>query len=289
MSRTSRIFLGWLGHWWIALHGVAQNSDPAPALWGSVYADLGPFSDHRVLLFRGDAARLLAGNAFATQDMSGYRFRSDVFPAPAVVFSATMGIHPFRGLERRGPEWRVGALVTSHMAINASYEHTVRVPYDTLTSSQTGQVTLVDSLYTTRYEVSHRYAFAGLQADLILRTKRRFSVFGGLGVAGGLLYNAHTELSLYERAFTEEQAHAPGPLDGAEPDQQDRVRNGSGIWWSLQVPMGIDYRLHRSHSWWARLHIYQQLTIQMLYVERPVLGYTGGMGVRSTVGLRFHL
>lgn len=288
-ARLIFILLGWLG---LVRGTAAQEETPMVPAKGSIYAAIGTFLDHRFHLFRSHPASLLAGSAFADRDMSDHIFRNS-FTVPGSVLSLSVGKHPFRSGARKGPELTVGALITSNMGAEAYFERTVRVPYDTLISSQTGQYTVIDSVYTSRYEIAHRYGFVGLQSALILRTKRRFSLFGGIGAAGGLVYNVHTDVRHYNIATAGDALNtggAPGSsVGGAEPDQQERVRNGTGIWWSWNVPLGIDYRLHRSHAFWVRLHIYQQVTVQMLYVDRPVLGYTGGMGLRSTVGLRVYL
>ncbi len=223
--------------------------------------------------------------------MSDHLFRQGTF-SPGGAFHVSVGFHPFRNEMAKGPELRLGFLSTSQQGISARYERSVHMPYDTLTSSQTGIQYLVDSVTSSAYEITYWYNMAGIHGAAIWRTKRRFSFFGGIGVAAGALYKVHSVVEYRYRASIESaglSGPAQGPLEGTEPVREENFPLGAGYWWQWHLPMGMDYRLHRDHDLWGRMHLYYEIVPQMLFVQRPALRFTSGIGVQSLFGLRLKL
>lgn len=275
----------------ILLSGPLFAQDERPGVvWGSAYASMGVFADHRTDLFPGDIGRLASGSVLLSRDMSDHRFQQ-AMPSPGGVFSAAASFHPLRGQEREGPELRLGMLATSQQAINALYERSVHIPYDTLTSNQTGAQYLVDSVVTSTYELAYRYNMAGVHGAMIWRTKRRFSFHAGIGASVGVVYGANTVVQHWT-VSTLQSAGITGPVHEMEdvgPDQEEAFAHGAGYWWQWHIPLGIGYRLHRDHDLWGRMHLYYEIVPQMLFVQRPALRYTSGIGLQTHFGLRLQL
>lgn len=274
----------------IGQRSVAQEENPGVA-WGSAYIATGAFADHRAHLFPGDIQRLTQGSGLLARDMSDHTFKQAA-PTTGAVFQMAAGYHPFRNVSRPGPELRLGMLFASQQGINAVYERSSRVSFDTLTSAQTGAQYVVDSVVRSSYEVAYRYSMAGVHGAMLWRTGRRFSFYGGIGAAIGVVYGV--DASVQHRTMASIQSVGiTGPVrereESAAPDQEEKFAHGVGHWWQWHVPLGMDYRLHRDHELWGRMHLYYEIVPQVLFVQRPALRYTSGIGVQSLFGLRLKL
>lgn len=272
-----------------ASFGQAEG-DGGP-VWGSVYLAAGTFMDDRLHLFQGDLAKLVPGSVFDAQAMEGYRFRNEL-PTPNGVFTLGVGVHPFANADRVGPEIRIGLVSTGELGVHARMDRTTRVPYDTLVSGQSGGQLLLDSVGTSEYRIGHWYRMFGAQGSVIWRTRSRCSLYGGVGLAFGMLYDAKTlvrhrmRISIEGEGYSvalDEQGDAAGDAEGTA------YRNGAGSWWQWHIPLGVDYRVHRSHDLWGRVHLYYEIVPQMLFAQRPVLGGTAGLGLQALFGVRLKM
>lgn len=265
----------------------AQEQGP-PITWGAVQVGTGGFVDQPLHLFTGDLYRLAPGSKLLPQDLSDHRTNGP-WTEGAELYYMGLGLHPFAREGSDGPELRFGLLATTDLSLALRFERTQRTPYDTLTSSQTGTQYFLDSVATSQYWIEHSYRLIGVSGALVWRTNGKLAFFGGVGVGVGLLYDARTRVMHQAWGAVEGTGSVADLPDPQNERKEEEFRNGTGGWFALHVPLGVDYRLHRSHQLWSRTRLFLELTPQMLFAQRPVLGQTFGLGSRILFGLRYQL
>lgn len=268
---------------------VRGQEAPRPAPWSSVQLAIGSFLDQRVHLFQSHLAALAPGATFPGRADHNYG------PMPTNAgssFQVGIGMLPFRRADRIGPELRWGLMATGDLSVSAHFSRVDRMPFDTLVSTGSGQTIPLDSVHITSVNIDHHYRLIGAHGALLWRTRGRLALFGGVGLAGGLLYDTHTEVHYRRSAHVEGDGYYAVPDHWpVDPDADRSVlyTNGNGHWLQWHLPFGAEYRLHRSHELWGRLQLYLELVPQMLFVQRPVIGHTMGFGFQHQLGLRLQL
>lgn len=265
---------------------LAAQEEPVQPIWGGAYVSTGAFVDHRWHLFQGDIQPLTSGSTLLDRDLSDHRFSTGQRTG-GTAFSAAVSLHPFQQADRRGPELRAGFLTANDLAAGARYDRTTSTTYDTLVSTVTGERYPVDSVLSSSYDIEHRYRMVGLQASLLWRTKGRFSLYGGVGIGLGLFYDAVTQVRFSLSATVSGPVVVPDREEGTADEEV--FQNGTGSWFQWHIPLGMDYRLHRTHELWSRVHLYYEIAPQMLFAQRPDLRSTVGTGFSALVGVRVTL
>lgn len=270
----------------------AQAQAPDSSRWGAVYIGGGAFYGGQGSLYRQDIALITPGSILLAGGLADHDYSDDAYEDATGMFEAGISLYPCRKTGRRGPELRMGFLYGGRSSLGGYFQRTTRTPYDTLTSSQTGQVYYVDSVYRSTYAVNYSAERFGLNASLIWRTKGRWSVYGGVGLAGGLLMNARTKV--YRNIYDSVDGPAIGPADGYYGQYRtdggsESYRNGTGWWMSLYAPIGIDFQIARHSPFWSRAHLFYELRPQLLFQGTPELGTGTSFGVQSVFGVRFTL
>ncbi len=155
----------------------AQDDYVAPpkpsGFWASAYVANGGSNVGNREMVMADYRTLLEGSAFSQADLSTYRqslYRGSVRQVTSCfVFGA--GFHPFRGDAGKGPEMRVGFSYMSGGSSQLELKRSERYRLDTLSSSSSGVVYYLDSIYTSRYLLKHSSEHFGLDASPVA-TKR---------------------------------------------------------------------------------------------------------------------
>lgn len=265
---------------------LCAQEEAVQPLWGGAYVSTGMFVDHHWHLFQGDITPLTSGSRLLDRDLSDHRFMTGQRTA-GTAFTAAVSLHPFQRADHRGPELRVGFLSANDLVARARYERTTTLTYDTLVSTITGERYPVDSVLDSSYDIEHRYRMVGLQASLLWRTKGRFSLYGGVGVGVGLVYDAITQVHY---SLSSSISGPAVPQDGEDAITDEEIfQNGSGSWFQWHIPLGLDYRMHRTHELWSRVHLYYELAPQMIFAQRPDLRSTVGTGLSALLGVRVTL
>src|SRR5690606_33840629 len=134
-------------------------------------------------------------------------------------------------------------------------------PYDTLTSSQTGQVVYIDSVYTQNYSMDYVSEQLRLDGSVIFRTnpEGRWSLYAGIGFTVGLSVNATTEIyySKYGRIETRypngQTSHSyQYYYPGSYISKTETFRNKTNFSVSPYIPMGVDFRIGKKREFWKR-------------------------------------
>ncbi len=245
-----------------------------------------------------DQWRKLAPNSdLLSQDLSGYRsdFWSKGDRAQAMGLAMSIGIRlggPAR-TKRSGAYLRAGFTYQSHDGNDLDLRMDTRTPYDTLTSTQTGQVTYVDSLTIRRYHMSHRYEQVALDASLIFLKEypRRWSLYGGVGLQLGLSMAGrvqvdHTIERLIDPSLVSGQATNP---DRDLEREAEEFTTQSDLCLAVYVPLGVSYRLGRKSLFWRAMNLTYELRPTLAFGGVPELSAGARAGLGSYFGLRVDL
>ncbi len=243
-------------------------------------------------LFSNDIRLLAPGSRLLDRDLSDHKFTNDRYEVGTGSFEASIGLRPFRRADKMGPELRVGVIYAGLVDQSAALRRTTRMSYDTLTSSQTGVQTFVDSVFRDNIRLRHSAERIGVSASLIWRTQGRWSLYGGVGVAGGPTLNARSEVRSDETRSTEIRDFTQGEVYGSDFNASDDVelfRNGNGWWLATYLPIGLDFQLARTGTFFSRLHLFYEIRPQMVFQGSPELGSNSAFGMQTVFGLRLRL
>ncbi len=187
----------------------------------------------------------------------------------------------------RAPVLRLGINHEVFSVTGTSLYNDIRIPYDTLTSSQTGNVTYVDSLLSTTVNMNYFSNKLAFDAAMIFQTTDayRFSFHAGIGVNAGLSYNNRTEIVQSKDNSTVSYENNNGSnyfssyYGGFGSYQTETITNKSGFFFSAYVPLGIDFRLGKNREFWKHIN---------LFVEtRPSINFQSIPEVRTQTSVRF--
>ena len=245
-----------------------------------------------------DQWRKLAPNSqLLAQDLGGYRsdLRGSRDGAQAMGLAMSIGLRlggPSR-TGRSGSYLRAGFSYQSHEGNHLDLRMDTRTPYDTLTSTQTGQVIHVDSLTIRRYHMSHRYGQVALDASLIFLKEypRRWSLYGGGGVQLGLSMAGRVQVDhTVERLIDPALSSGQGAYPGRDLEREaEEFTTKSDVCLALYVPLGVSYRLGRKSPFWRAMNLSYELRPTLAFGGVPELDAGARAGIASYFGLRVDL
>jgi len=162
-------------------------------------------------------------------------------------------------------------------------------PYDTLTSSQTGEQFYIDSMHHEYYDFQYGSRQLLLDASLIFRLQgdRRWSLFGGIGMSVGFSYESFTELTYGEWNFGGRSVNQGFDSNGSR--LFERYDHKSGVSASVYLPLGIDFRIGKNREFWKPIHLFLETRPGFQLNDIPgnglrmTVGSTGGLGLRVSL------
>jgi hypothetical protein len=260
--------------------------------WGSVYIMAGPSTLERMDLFLQDYQLLAPGSALLQTDLGDHtlRRRYGLDGVVSRAFSAAVGFHPFLQGDRRGPELRLGVQYSGGNVGGLAYERNLSFPFDTLSSPNTGQTFLVDSVTQSRYSMEHGAERVGVDASLIFRSggRSRWSFHGGVGLGVGVVVNARTQVS---HQFST-SVNYPGTSwysGDIDLEEVEDYRNGNSAWFAAGAQFGLGFQLARQGDFLRRMDLFYEFRPQMIITAGDDLGGTTRFGNQWLFGLRVRL
>ncbi len=162
-------------------------------------------------------------------------------------------------------------------------------PYDTLTSSATGEQTFIDSVSSQSYFMNHSSRQIRLDAALIFRTdaSARWSLFAGIGASLGVNYNATTFISYYRNSYINSQngnSYNYGYNNGSEKTESFTTKNY--LTTTAYIPMGVDFRIGKNQPFWKRLHLYYEIKPSISMTQIPALRTITTVNMTQALGLK---
>jgi hypothetical protein len=241
----------------------------------------------------GDWRSLAPLSTLAARDLSDHRYvRSR--PSPVFSFSGHV-LLPLRPTARSSGGLFVAAGFSFFRHSGSlALERVTRTRTDTLTSSQTGQATYVDSVTTSRYEFTHSYDQLALDGALLYCKEypRHWSVYAGAGVLFGVSLQCRARLGRSLEHSVEPRL-SPGPPNdrgGRSPFvEEEEFRTKDALFAAVHVPLGVCYRLGLKRPFWRAVNLCYELR-PMVWIGGPPELRTGAqLGVASYFGLRIDL
>jgi len=185
---------------------------------------------------------------------------------------------------------RVGLSNMGVSGLQKSYSKQDHFPYDTLTSSATGEQTFIDSVSSQSYFMNHSSRQIRLDAALIFRTdaSARWSLFAGIGASLGVNYNATTYISYYRNNYINNQngnSYYNGySNNGSEKTETFTTKNY--LTTTAYIPMGVDFRIGKNKVFWKRLHLYYEIKPSISMTQIPALRTITTVNMTQALGLK---
>lgn len=183
------------------------------------------------------------------------------------------------------PLWRIGISHGASNSFSAGFSKDTYAPFDTLTSSQTGEQFYIDSVHSENYFMDYRSQQLRIESSLIYRTnvEKRWSVYAGIGASLGLSYNAHTHISYSTSDYI---SSTYSNYSGNYSTATEHYRNKTNISTSLFVPMGVDFRIGKNKEFWKRLHLYYEMKPSLSFLSVPELRTFTSVNMINSFGLK---
>jgi len=234
--------------------------------------------------------KLTARSVLLQTDLSGHNYNSYFSPEDG---SAYFGFSIGKSLNKSDViTYRLNFAI-SYSNTNTLYAGLYRtdsIPFDTLTSSQTGNVYYVKKLTNDSYNIYYESGKFTIDVNGIVSTNplKRFSFYAGFGLSYGIGLTASTEITHNNYSF-----YSPS-LNYGNPDFNDNFvsesfKNQSGFSFSLYVPIGVQFRFGKQSKFWKRLYMYYEFDAGMSSEYIPELGSYTGFYPGSRFGYKYHI
>jgi hypothetical protein len=184
--------------------------------------------------------------------------------------------------------FRVGLTHVSNFGLLSAHGgFTEYAPYDTLTSSQTGQQTFLDSSHTKSYDMNYSNQQIRLDGAMIFRMfpEKRWSLHTGLGASIGMSYRATTSLRYWESSSI--NSNNGGYYN--ESGKNETFQNKNSLGAALYIPLGVDFCIGKKREFWMPFHLYAESRPSLNINSINGIGTTFCPGMSSALGLRVKL
>lgn len=183
--------------------------------------------------------------------------------------------------------YRVGITHVSNAGVRSAFgSYFQSFPYDTLTSSQTGEQIFLDSTSTKYYNMNHSNQQIRLDGAMIFRMfpEKRWSIHTGLGASIGMSYQSNTEISFWESSSV-----SSGDYYYSQNVQRESYKNKNALGASLYIPFGVDFGIGKKREFWMPFHVYAETRPSLNINSINGIGTSFSPGMSSAVGLRVKL
>lgn len=216
-----------------------------------------------------------------------------------MMYSINVGIQlknknksPLKGV----PLLRLGVSSYTNSHLTSNYYKSESGRYDTLVSTQTGEMTFVDTTNIRGISMDYYTQQIKINAAFYYRTntEKRLSMYYGLGIAPGISIHSNTYISksyqVYESTSNEEHGvtYYPYGNGGNVGFSQETYKNKNSFCFSAFVPVGIDFRLAKNKSFFKHVRLHYEVRTAFNYSLIPNLraftnfNFQHGLGIRYT-------
>lgn len=235
-----------------------------------------------------DFKRLAPNSELLAQDLSSFYGNNDFFdnfPNSSNYTSIQLGL-TFHS--KPNPLWRIGI---SHVVlgdISKDFSRYTTLPYDTLTSSQTGEQYFLDSIYDEGLSMRYSAQQLRLETSLIFRTDplKRWSLYAGVGMTFGISYMATTTIDYRISSSLSSSNFQSYYSTNDYQEKQEYFMNETNWSSSFFIPMGVDFCLGKKREFWKRMHVYYEMKPSITYTSIPELKRITNVNMINSFGLK---
>ncbi|MFN6379100.1 MAG: hypothetical protein ACK4WD_07485 [Flavobacteriales bacterium] len=239
-----------------------------------------------------DFQKLAPRSELLKMNIDGYEFQPFGFFISNTSLNLNVGFNiRSNWKEKYGQRLRIGLSSAQAELLAGSYSRSDSFPYDTLVSSSTGAVQILDSINYQYLTLSHSSRSLLLDASylIVLNPNKRWSFYTGLGLGLGWTVNAETNIQYSSRWTTEEDDYFR-PVAGAsgEFDEQktEYFRNKKSFVMTTSLPLGIDFRIGKKRQFWMPIHLFYEMQPTLRLNNIPEIGMISHLPVVQNFGLR---
>lgn len=226
------------------------------------------------------------------KDLSNLSNSNDTYYNTSPLFNLNYGFRLKKNtnLERK---IRIGISYRNYSSDNNGYYYSDSNPYDTLTSSQSGEEFYIDSSYTESLFFESYGQQLGLDFAYLFYTNPngRWSFYTGFGAELGIGFN--NKLNIVQTSYSgtsyNSNYYAPYINDYETNFYEEETYNQNNTYYGrLYAPIGLDFRISKKHEFWKRMHLYTEFKpmVEIKSNELKDVQFNPGFGW-STFGLRF--
>lgn len=179
-------------------------------------------------------------------------------------------------------KFRIGVTSFSTESYSSRYYLAETNTYDTLTSSQTGEQTFIDTTNTTTLEMGQYAQNFTLNADYLffLRTNKTISFYAGIGIAGGIAFNRNSTVT-YSK-WSDYYDYEP-QAENKDITTQEEYLNSNYFVGSAYIPLGVRLKLGKKNEFWKHVSLaveYKPLiNFSTIVSSRTIVGFGNRFGV----------
>lgn len=231
-----------------------------------------------------------------TKDLSSFNQSTNEYNS-GNVWSANLGLQftDRAGMRyNRNPLLRLGIQYQGATVLSQSFDKQTTFAHDTLVSSQTGELTYVDSIQVEHYDINYRQKRLMLDASVIFRTKSesRWGLYAGVGMSLGASFRNQVELDYH----TFKGANGILPMrdfmfnnmfGNNNDNRHEHFANQASFAGALYIPLGATFRLSNKHDFWRKISLTLETRPGLYWSGVPELTTTTlNTGVATQVGFR---
>lgn len=195
---------------------------------------------------------------------------------------------------RPDPLLRLGLTYSSGSSLSSYNYGDIRSPFDTLTSSLTGEETYIDSIYAEYYSMNYESQQIQVNASMIFRTdpEERWSIFSGIGFTAGVSINANTSIHYSSEEWKEviqnNTAYSNNNYQrrNTVENEFEFFTNKTNYGFSAYIPLGVDFRIGNKKEFWKKTHLFYEVQPTLSFNTIPELETMNKVNFRHGFGVR---
>jgi hypothetical protein len=216
-----------------------------------------------------------------------YNF-SQVNPSTGTGFRMLLGLEmPKSNNAKYTKLFRVGFAYLSNSDYSKYYYKTDKVIIDSFVSLSNGQKFFADSVNNDYFSTNLISDEIRLDANLIFRTnpKAIFSLYGGVGLSLGTIFNASVEARKTNNAYrTFPLTNSTNSNYYSTKTESNAVSGGFSA--MVYIPMGFDVRFSKKPNLWQNVHFFTEVSPSFGTRNVGGLASASNVGVQGNFGLK---
>lgn len=232
-----------------------------------------------------DFQKIAPKSTILQKDFSHFTNRNSIDAQTNNILSMIVGIERGKNTKKAIAKFRCGFQYFNVEYLKSRLYNTESKPCDTLISTQTGNIYIIDSV-KTQY-CSMRYTSEQVHLDLsyIYQTNpnARFSGYVGIGASMGMSFNAQTIISYHEKISKESINYMA--YSNTISSTENYAAKGNRSFWGY-IPLGVDMRIIKKKPIWNKIHLYYETRPFININSIPNYGIGKGVGFQQGIAIK---